>query len=84
MDERRIEGLRWKLGLTNLVVKDWRGRVVDLRSFGRRLIFSFEVFLTFTSMLMWWRGMGLCGGLQVSMVNLKPITKNCLGRHSEH
>ena len=26
MDERRIKGLRWKLGLTNMVVKDCMGR----------------------------------------------------------
>ena len=34
MDRRRIEGLRWKLGLTNLVVQDCKGKVVGLQSFG--------------------------------------------------
>jgi len=36
MDRRRIEGLRWKLGLTNLVVKDCDGKSGGLAIFWRK------------------------------------------------
>jgi len=36
MDRRRIEGLRWKLGLTNLVVKDCDGKSGGLVIFWRK------------------------------------------------
>lgn len=35
MDENRIKGLRWKLGLTNMVVKDCSGRSGGLALFWR-------------------------------------------------
>ena len=38
MDEKRIEGLRWKLGLTNLVVKDCKGKSGGLSIFWRKEI----------------------------------------------
>jgi len=38
MDEKRIEGLRWKLGLTNLVVKDCKGKSGGLAIFWRKEI----------------------------------------------
>jgi len=38
MDRRRIEGLRWKLGLTNLVVKDCNGKSGGLAIFWRKEI----------------------------------------------
>lgn len=34
IDENRISGLRWKLGLANMVVKDCNGKVVALQSSG--------------------------------------------------
>ena len=36
MDRRRIEGLRWHLGLTNLAVKDCEGRSGGLAIFWRK------------------------------------------------
>ena len=36
MNEKRIEGLRWKLGLTNLVVKDCKGKSGGLTIFSRK------------------------------------------------
>jgi exonuclease III len=36
MDERRIKGLRWKLGLTNMIVKDCVGRSGGLAIFWRK------------------------------------------------
>ena len=43
MDRRRIEGLRWGLGMTNLVVKDCEGKSGGLAIFfgKRRLISNF-------------------------------------------
>jgi len=38
MDERRIKGLRWKLGLTNMVVKDCNGKSGGLAIFWRKEI----------------------------------------------
>ena len=38
MDERRIESLRWRLGLTNLVVKDYKGKSGGLAIFWRKEI----------------------------------------------
>lgn len=38
MDGRRIEGLRWKIGLTNLVVKDYEGKSGGLAIFWRKEI----------------------------------------------
>jgi len=38
MDEKRIEGLRWKLGLMNLVVKDCKGKSGGLAIFWRKEI----------------------------------------------
>ena len=38
MDRRRIEGLRWKLGLTNLVVQDCKGQSGGLAVFWRKEI----------------------------------------------
>jgi len=38
MDERRIESLRWRLGLTNLVVKDYKGTSGGLAIFWRKEI----------------------------------------------
>ena len=38
MDRRRIEGLRWKLGLTNLVVNDCNGKSGGLAIFWRKEI----------------------------------------------
>jgi len=38
MDRRRIEGLRWTLGLTNLVVKDCKGRSGGLAIFWKRIL----------------------------------------------
>lgn len=36
MDEKRIRGLRWKLGLTNMIVKDCNGRSGGLAVFWRK------------------------------------------------
>lgn len=36
MDERRIKGLGWKLGLTNMIVKDCVGRSGGLAIFWRK------------------------------------------------
>jgi hypothetical protein len=36
MDRGRIEGLRWRLGLTNLVVKDCNGKCGGLAIFWRK------------------------------------------------
>jgi len=63
MDERRIEGLRWKLGLTNLVVKDCVGKSGGLAIFWKKEInLQLHMCLSSTSTLMWWRRMVLFGG----------------------
>ena len=36
MDRRRIEGLRWSLGMTNLVVKDCEGKSGGLAIFWKK------------------------------------------------
>ena len=38
MDSRRMEGLRWKLGMTNLVVKDCKGKSGGLAIFWKKEI----------------------------------------------
>jgi len=38
MDSRRMEGLRWKLGMTNLVVKDCKGKGGGLAIFWKKEI----------------------------------------------
>lgn len=38
MDERRIQGFRWKLGLTNMIVKDCDGKSGGLEIFWRKEI----------------------------------------------
>ena len=55
MDRRRIEGLRWSLGMTNLVVKDCEGKSGGLAVFfgKRRLISNFVQCLDCTWMGMW-------------------------------
>lgn len=51
MDEHRIKGLRWKLGLTNMVVKDCVGRSGGLVIFWRKEVdFHVRGYLACTSM----------------------------------
>jgi exonuclease III len=83
MDLNKIEGLRWWLGLTNLVVKDCRGKSGGLAVFWRKGV-NFHlraVSSTVTSTVMWWRIMVSFGGSQAFMESHALIRRSSHGKH---